>query len=541
MPESTDALASAYDAVPYPGRAQAQTQPDRMATIATLFGLAPAAVGACRVLELGCGDGANLLPVALGAPGSTCVGVDLAAGPVAKGTATAEALGLRNLSLRRMDVADVGPDFGQFDYVIAHGLYSWVPPPVRESILRVCRQNLAPQGVALVSYNAHPGCRVRMMVREMMRYHVARFDNPRERVDQAKALLKFLSDPREEADPWGRVLRSELETVGPRDPGALFHDDLAEVNEPFYFREFAAAAASHALQYLAEADLADTQYATPDAIPGAGPGRPKEAAAMRAISAGLPPGDLVAREQYADFLRGRRFRQTLLCHADVRVERPPSPQRVTALYASGQLRPASTSPDVRGAGAEQFLTGKGRSATTNQPLLKAALLELSVRWPRPVHFDELLAAARERSGNGGGPAADEAHRSALAALLLGGFAGGLLELHAHVPPFVTEPGERPAASPLARLEAAHGDVVTNVMSGRVRLEDPMARGLFRLLDGTRDRAALARELAARVARGEGVMEHNGRRVTDEAEAAGLIRAALDERLRTLGRLALLVA
>ena len=452
------------------------------------------------------------------------------------------ALGLENLALRQMDVMQITAEFGEFDYMIAHGLYSWVPGPVREQILRVCKANLAPNGVAYVSYNAYPGGHVRQMVREMMLQHVARFPDPREKVEQAKALLKFLADAREENDPWGRVLRWELERVGPRDPGALYHDDLAEVNEPFYFRDFAARAAEHGLQFLSEADFADTQYASADAAATGGGGAGGAARAMRAVTQGLPPGDVIGREQYADFVRGRKFRQTLLCHADVRLQRPPAPGRVKTLYVAGQVRPVSPNPAVRSSAPEQFATAKGPTATTNQPVIKAALLELSERWPKPVHFDELLGRARERAGlsTAGGPGEDDA-RAALSSLLLGGFGGGLLELFSYVPRFVTEPGERPTASALARLEAGSGEVVTNLLSARVRIEDPLARGLFGLLDGTRGRDALVRDLTEFVARGGASVERDGRRVTDVGEVASLIRGALDDRLRALARLALLIA
>jgi hypothetical protein len=111
-----------------------------------------------------------------------------------------------------------------------------------------------------------------------------------------------------------------------------------------------------------------------------------------------------------------------------------------------------------------------------------------------------------------------------------------------VPPFVAEPGERPAGSALARHEASSGvDVVTNVFGSRVRLEDPLARALFPLLDGTRDRAALVGELLALMNRAGAFVEHQGRRVTDPQEAETRLRDLLDERLRTLARLALLVA
>src|SRR5471030_3018691 len=113
-----------YNEVQYPSAVYAQTHPDRLAMMATLYGMTPAPVEKCRVLELGCGDGWNLITMAYGLPGSEFTGIDLASEPISRGSALTTKVGMRNLSLREMDVADAA-DLGEFDYIIAHGLYSW--------------------------------------------------------------------------------------------------------------------------------------------------------------------------------------------------------------------------------------------------------------------------------------------------------------------------------------------------------------------------------------------------------------------------------
>ena len=122
-----------------------------------LLGMQPAPVGKCRVLELGCGDGANLLPMAYLLPDSRFYGIDLAAKPIAQGVAHAAELGVSNLRLEAMDIMDFPADAGEFDYIIVHGIYSWVPEFVREKILAICAAHLAPQGIAYVSYKTYPG------------------------------------------------------------------------------------------------------------------------------------------------------------------------------------------------------------------------------------------------------------------------------------------------------------------------------------------------------------------------------------------------
>jgi len=165
-------VSGSYNQVRYLGRPLKQTHPDRLATVAGLFGMPAAAPSECRVLELGCGDGGNLIPMALGLPRSGFTGIDLAGDAIREGCAVVSALGLRNITLRQLDLMEAGPELGEFDYIIAHGLYSWVPPEVRERLLHVCRAHLAPSGVAYVSYNTYPGFHRREMFREMMLYHV---------------------------------------------------------------------------------------------------------------------------------------------------------------------------------------------------------------------------------------------------------------------------------------------------------------------------------------------------------------------------------
>src|SRR6476661_8295153 len=121
-----------YDELPYPGSAFAQTHPDRLATLATLFGMTPAPVERCRVLELGCGDGGNLIPMAFGLPESRFTGVDLATTAIARGQQLIDQVGLANIRIQNADLMDLDSGFGEYDYIIAHGLYSWVPPQVRE-------------------------------------------------------------------------------------------------------------------------------------------------------------------------------------------------------------------------------------------------------------------------------------------------------------------------------------------------------------------------------------------------------------------------
>lgn len=165
---------NAYHRIPYITRPLAASHPDRLASVATLFGMSPAPVASCRVLELGCGSGGNLIPMAYRLPGSRFTGIDLAERAIAEGRRVAGELELANLDLVAADLREIGPAMGEFDYIVAHGMYSWIPDDLRDRLLAVCRERLAPQGVAFISYNTLPGRYVRTMFRPSMPKPLAR-------------------------------------------------------------------------------------------------------------------------------------------------------------------------------------------------------------------------------------------------------------------------------------------------------------------------------------------------------------------------------
>jgi methyltransferase-like protein/trans-aconitate methyltransferase len=500
-----------YEEVPYKGQAFVQTHPDRLATQARIFGMNPAPVESCRVLELGCGDGGNLIPMALALPGSRFTGVDNAAGAVAEGEAALRELRLGNISLRCLDILEVPSDLGQFDYIIAHGVFSWVPPAVREKTLSLCHDLLAPQGVAYISYNAYPGGHLRETVREMMRFHVRAISEAESRVQQALALMGFLAQGHPKEDAYGALLREEQSSLAQRRPEGLYHDELAEFNTQFYFHEFIEGAARHGLQYLAEADYADmtdSVFAEP---------------VTRALQ---QMGDLIVKEQYLDFLKGRRFRQTLLCHAEVALDRDLDAARFMQFYVACQARPATPESD-------EFRTDQGVTLTTNHPLARAALCELSEVWPAALAFREMAARAQARAQRDLAPE----DLTFLGNLAWRGYSSGAIRLSVHPPAFATEVSARPVASPLARLQSRSGQVVTNLLQGSVRLEDDLTRRLVQMLDGTRDRAAVLDELAELAASGAVPLGNTGGR----AEARRMLDEGLDQHMARLAKLALLTA
>jgi SAM-dependent methyltransferase len=471
-----------YEAMPYPSKFFLQTHPDRLATLATFFGLEPPAVETCRVLELGCGNGSNLISHASNLPNARFVGVDLAENHIADAKRAAAELKLENVEFHRLDVMEMeASEFGRFDYVIAHGLFSWVPDFVREKVLALYRDFLAETGVGYISYNAFPGSHQRQMVQQIMRYHAHHFAEPLEKVGKSVAFLAFLSENATEKETYAPFLKSELKRHFEHDAADIFHDDLSDFNQPFYFHEFAALLEKNDLQYLAEAEL----HAM-----GAGSLTPEAREFVDSLE------DVVEREQYLDFLRGRVFRQTLFCRRENELNRKPEPALMNRFLVASSIRAVAERPELSTAKIEKFVGLKGVGIEINHPLTKTALVVLGETWGRAIAFPELLARARQRVESEGFATADwdEQFHIASAIFLQICQGTGLIDLHLFQPAALTEASERPRLNRLARWQLPQADNVTTRLNIDLKIEDAVSRRLLEILDGTRDRAQLHSEM-----------------------------------------------
>jgi SAM-dependent methyltransferase len=225
---------TSYDVLPYFSAPFQATHPDRLAVVATLFGLKPVSAERCRVLELGCAAGGNLIPLAVALPQSRFVGIDQSARQVAEGQQIVRELSLKNIELHATDILDVDDNYGMFDYIICHGVYSWVPEPVQNKILAICARLLQADGVGYISYNTLPGWHMQGMIRDMMCYHIGRSPggSPASQVGQARALLNFLArSVREEKSPYGLLLERTLGRLQGLSDSYLFHEYLEDCNE----------------------------------------------------------------------------------------------------------------------------------------------------------------------------------------------------------------------------------------------------------------------------------------------------------------------
>lgn len=479
-----------YDRLVYPKKLFMQTHPEHLATLAVFFGLNPPPIENCRVLELGCGDGNSLLAHAFDLPDAHFVGVDLAENHIEKAKKSAQELNLKNIEFHRLDIMKMSSaDFGNFDYITAHGLFSWIPEMVREKISSLCREMLAPNGVGYISFNALPGARQRQMVGDITRYFTRTISEPTEKVKRSIAFLDFLAENAGNAEVYQAVLKTELERFLKLDASEIFHDDLAEINQPFYFYEFAELLEKHQLQFLAEADL----YAM---FPGG-----LSAAAGDFINS---LDDIIEREQYIDFFRGHTFRQVLFCRREIELNRRIEPSILKNFLFNSQIRPASENINLTDLEFETFVGNGGASIEIDQPLAKAALVYLGRIWARSAGFFEMLEAARKILVSNGYETGDwqKEFETASEIFLQICCQTDLIKLHLRQTKAAETLGEKPKISSFARWQLRDSVDLLTLYNVGISFEDSFTRRLLYLLDGTRNRSELVDQMKIFVASSE---------------------------------------
>lgn len=515
-----------YDQIPYPNYSHRETHPRHLEVIARLFGMRPPPIDQSRVLELGCAAGWNLVPQAQDLPQSQFLGIDYSTRQIESGKTMVEQLGLENIELRHADILDVDESWGQFDYIICHGIFSWVPQNVRTRILEICNKNLAPNGVALVSYNVYPGWQFRSTIRDMMLYHIADRKEPQEQVTQARAFLDFLARNCPQDTLYAKLLQEELARVSDNEDAQLLHDHLEGVNDPVYFHQFIEQARSIDLQYLGDVHFSQMvlNHLSSDV--------------RRALGA-VP---LIQQEQYMDFLRNRGFRKTLLCHDDVKLERNLKLDILYDLHFAmarplelARLQPDSETP-LR-------IETHDKKMVSEEPVVKAAVNLLSETWPGTMSFEELNAKSLEMlspkqrsqykaTRNDAG----KDSKAVLASIFLEFMSVELVECFVHPPRHALRPGEYPAASPVARFQALEGLVVTNFRHERVKLNETERR-IITQLDGSKNRQALIENLRDAAASGAMKVQRDGKMVENlkDMKLSDIVNSVLDN----LNRMALL--
>lgn len=282
---------------------------------ARLLGLSPAPASTARILEIGSSYGGNLISQALFYPKATFTGIEIAPTQVSVGKTYIDQLGITNLNLLEGDVNESHEHLGTYDYIIAHGFYSWVDEETKDNFLRLCKEHLAENGILYMSYNTYPGWHKMDSVRALLKFANKDIDtlNHREKVRHGKTVASKLGALMLEYDTVKNqqtsFLQSLRQTLQKQDC-YVGHDHLEPVNTPVYFHQCMDHMAEHGFTYLCDCDL---NLSFPDVYDET----------LRTQLQELAPHDPLAREQYIDFMLNTAFRKSLFTHKGA------TPKRIT--------------------------------------------------------------------------------------------------------------------------------------------------------------------------------------------------------------------
>ena len=519
-------LAQSYNTTPYVGNPYYHTHPGVLAAYGVLYGLSPSDPHHSRVLELGCGDAANLIPMAHEFPSGEFVGIDLSSVQIGIGQKKAETLGLTNIELKTRSILDIGAADGKFDYIIAHGVYSWVTDTVREKILDICRENLSDQGIAYISYNVLPGWRFNQSMRDLILYRTRKIKDPEQRVaavlNLINTMLGGVASGKSAHDVQLRSFAKTLKGI-PDVSTYLLHEYMEKNNHPYYFHEFVDELHPFGLQYVCDADQDKFEL---DALP------PETAADFESIGE-----NAVEVEQYIDFLRNTRFRRSLVCHAGIQVDSAYRLERIQDLHAATDIVPDTDTPDPSTREPVAYKTPSGRRFSTQHQSAQEILRLLNEIRPCSIPVGSLIEAVAGEGASGKVPD-DRETAEKIGHALYSLFFNGVVDLLGTGRRCVLDTGEFPKVSPVSRL-LIQSYRVTNLCHQTIVMEgDDLAVFVLTHLDGTRNRDDLCDLMTEAVRNGR--VSIPGLKVKGGDEIRRVMRDRLGSILQQIPRYGILI-
>jgi len=507
-------IAGRYDQVPYASQPYPQSHPAKIAMVAKLFGLDPPQVEVSNVLEIGCASGGNVIPLAAQYPDARFTGLDISSVHIDRGRSRVARLGLTNVELLHGDIGDFAPRAPPFDYIICHGVYSWVPGAIREAIRRLIAANLAPDGVAYVSYNVLPGWRQKQALRDALMSRVREVTDARSQIALSRAYLSMLAEWNTPGGVYSASLREWAAHARNIRDDYFAHEFIEDDNEPQTFTQFVEEAARAGLAYLGESDFWMML------------GENFEPGARRLIEDGC--GDSLALvEQMIDVLTGRTFRQTLLFHdaACGKIVRKLDRRHIEGLHFFGALTLADKGAAPH---AWMFVAPNNRSISTSNVGAYRALIALGAASPGSLSLEALLLAAAP-----GCDGLDEEARGLVVDALFKALVAGVIDARTAPVHAAAVIAERPAIVAHCRIDATAGEDALASLRHEPYELDIVARILAPSLDGTRNRGDLIAALVSSVANGDLRFQRADQTITNGEGIAACAAEHVDRTLRDM--------
>ena len=472
----SDPVKDLYEHHSYPAWSHPQTDPAVTAVAARVAGLDVRDPACATILEIGCAAGHNLLPLAARWPQSRFTGIDFSSSAIAEARETARLAGLANVEFIETDLRTFDPGAGtRYDFIIAHGFYSWVRGEIRQALLDFCATRLSPQGSALISYNTLPGWSLRQSIVDLTK-RLSEITTPQPFGGNPEQILASLLMAAGNHTPYSRHLTQVLHDMFGKGDYFLQFDDFSPINEPCTFLDFIAHTQRSGLRYLAESLLAEDY---PNTLA-------PEAAEILKPLAGTPH----LLQQTIDVLTNRRFRHSVLCRSDAPVQPPRNPAVVLKFAARGPQTVESVT------GGARLLNHSGTElARLQQPLAIAFFSALVLTNPQTVPFHETIVHMAEFLTE---PFDFTRDLPALASLVLDAARQNLISLRYEPVRFDPQPPHLPDLGPLRLLAVRKGQPIIDPYHVACMIDEEPKQQLAAAMDGSHTRDELA-VLAANLA------------------------------------------
>ncbi|VWL85894.1 class I SAM-dependent methyltransferase [Oceanivirga miroungae] len=292
-------IKSSYDSVGYLSKAFYQTLPYAQKLNMKLFGFDTKKLENARVLEIGCSYGGNILTFAMANKNSYCVGIDLSGEQIKKGKELVDRLGVKNLELIEMDITNFDENLGMFDYIICHGVYSWVPKNVQDAILKVIKKHLNKNGSAVISYNTYPGWKSIEVIKDIMNFRTSYLDvDGMQKLPYGKGAMEFVKSA-----PYLKEVASRVDDIMNKDDYYLYHEYFEIFNEPMYLVDFSKKLEANGLSHVSDMNYSKSFPLISDAK-------------LQENIENEANGDRIIKEQYYDYYFNRQFRISLITHSE---------------------------------------------------------------------------------------------------------------------------------------------------------------------------------------------------------------------------------
>lgn len=453
---------SAYNKIHYEGVIAPNSFPDHLALCAIWHNSGHSPLQRFRFTELGCGDGANLLPLAFYHRDSTFIGIDSSESALKRAQEGARTIGLRNVQLLNKDICEIEPaELAPSDYIVVHGLYSWVTEDARNAILNICGKKLSNKGLAYISYNAQPGWATRSIVRETLRRSTkVQEASLEQKSEQATKIASQILDDLPSRDyAFAALLAEELERVRDGKPFYVFHEYLTEFNEGFWLRDFVGNARQYGLRYVGDAQFCRWEGQIPKDL--------RDELSQRDL-------DPIEQEETADLLCHRYFHASVLSRDGAPREIMSHKDILERVSMATSLCAESDPFDLTEKVVERFIENHGQVVTLDTAITKAAVVLLAAQWPAGMKLEALYQQASALLIQYGCDVMGDA-RAQLMDELTTLFEAGVIDVR------LTEPGgnktasEYPKIHALARYEIEHREALTTPYHMPLTLNDDMLK------------------------------------------------------------------